>query len=118
MASHNEVGQKAEDLAAKWLERQGYRIMQRNWRLSHYEIDIIAAKDKFIHFIEVKARHHSPYGHPEDSVGKQKFKSLQRAVDYYLLLNPGHEWIQYDILAITFYKNKGEEYFLLEDVYL
>jgi putative endonuclease len=118
MAEHNEFGAAAEDMAAKWLKEKGYEIRHRNWRHKQYEIDIIASKNNFLHFIEVKARHYSPFGHPEDSVGKKKFKNLQRAADEFLYMNPGHKWIQYDIIAITLFRDKDPEFFLLEDVFL
>jgi putative endonuclease len=127
MASHNETGQQGEELAAKWLKEKGYELLHRNWRHSHYEIDIVATKArpddplgqrKFLHFIEVKTLNGSFFGNPEDSVTKKKFKHLQRAADEYLFLNPGHKWIQYDILSITLHRNKEAEYFLIEDVFL
>jgi putative endonuclease len=118
MAEHNEFGTAAEEMAMKWLKEKGYEIYHRNWRYKQYEIDIIASRNNFLHFIEVKARHYSPFGHPEDSVGKKKFKNLQRAADEFLLINPGHKWIQYDIIAITLFKDKDPEFFLLEDVFL
>ena len=70
-----------------------------------------------LHFIEVKARKSNKYGHPEVSVGKKKFKDLQRAADAYLHRFPGSKWIQYDILAITGEPGK-EEYFFIRDVYM
>ncbi|MES1220175.1 MAG: YraN family protein [Bacteroidota bacterium] len=119
MASHNEVGKEGENLAETWLKENGYEILHRNWRHSHYEIDIVALKNKMLHIIEVKARKHSPYGgHPEDSVTKKKFKNLQKAADEFLFLNPGYKWIQYNVLSITLHSNKGPEYFLIEDVFL
>ena len=118
MASHNELGKEGEELAAKWLMEKGYEIIHRNWRHSYYEIDIVATKGKFLHFVEVKARNFSRFGYPEDSVTKKKFKRLQKAADEYLFLNPGHEWIQYDILSITIFRDKEAEYFLIEDVFL
>ncbi len=118
MALHNELGKEGEEMAAKWLAGKGYKILQRNWRYSYHELDIVASKGKFLHFVEVKARNHSPLGHPEDSVTKKKFKNLQKAADQYLFLNPGHKWIQYDILSITLHKNSETEYFLIEDVFL
>ena len=54
MALHNAVGTEGENIAAAWLTEKGYQVMFRNWRHSHYEIDIIALKDKMLHFIEVK----------------------------------------------------------------
>lgn len=118
MAEHNKFGKDGEDMAVQWLIEKGYEILHRNWRHKQYEIDIIAAKNKFLHIIEVKTRHFSPFGHPEDSVGKKKFKNLQRAADEFLFLNPGHKWIQYGILAITLFNDKEPEFFLLEDVFL
>ena len=118
MAIHNKFGADGETLAAEWLTGKGYEILHRNWRHSHYEIDIVALKNKMLHFIEVKCRNHSTLGYPEDSVTKKKFKNLQRAANEFLFLNPGHKWIQYDILSITFHKGKEPDYFLLEDVFM
>lgn len=123
MALHNELGKEAEEMAVKWLTAKGYTILHRNWRHSYHEIDIIAertlpGKPVFLHFIEVKARQSAAYGNPEDSVTKKKFRHLKQAADEYLYRNPGHKWIQYDILAITLHKNGDAEYFLLEDVFL
>ena len=119
MALHNKLGKDAEDLAEAWLKQNGYDVLHRNWRYSHYEIDIVATRNKMLHIVEVKARWHSPFGgYPEESVTRKKFKNLQKAVDEFLFLNPGYKWIQYSILSITLHKDKEPEYFLIEDVYL
>ncbi|MBC7874765.1 MAG: YraN family protein [Ferruginibacter sp.] len=118
MAEHIDFGTGGENLAATWLIEKGYEILHRNWRYSHYEVDIIAVKDNFLHFIEVKTRNFSPFGYPEDSVRKKKFKNLQRAADQYIFMHPGYKWIQYDILAVTLFPDKGPEYFLIADVFL
>ncbi len=118
MAEHNKFGKEGEDMAMQWLIEKGYEILHRNWRHKQFEIDLIALKNNFLHIIEVKTRHHSPFGYPEDNVGKKKFKNLQRAADEFLFLNPGHKWIQYNILAITLFNDKDPEFFLLEDVFL
>lgn len=118
MATHNDLGKEGEDQAAAWLANKGYEILHRNWRYSHYEIDIIATKGKFLHFVEVKARNYTPFDYPESSVTKKKFKNLQKAADEFLFQHPGHVWIQYNILAVTFHADKEDEYFLIEDVFL
>ena len=127
MAAHNETGKEGEEMAVKWLREHGYTILHCNWRYSYYELDIVATKihsnekrgDKeFLHFIEVKTKNAFSLGRPEDAVGKKKFKNLQRAADQYMHLNPGHPWIQYDILAITVSNNRKPEFFLLEDVFI
>lgn len=78
MASHNELGKEGEELAVKWLSEHGYTILHTNWRYSHYEIDIVATKGKFLHFVEVKARKASPFGFPEDSVTKRNLKTYRK----------------------------------------
>lgn len=118
MASHNVLGKEAEQLAADWLKEKGYEILHRNWRHSHYEIDIIATKNNILHIVEVKARRSSAFGNPEESVNKKKFKNLQKAADEFLFLNPGFKLLQFSILSIILPKNKSPEFFLIEDVFL
>ena len=118
MADHNDLGKEGEALAAKWLREHGYVLLHQNWRHSYHEIDIVATKGKFLHFVEVKARKASPFGNPEDSVSKKKFRHLKQAADEYLHRHPGHRWIQYDILSITLTGPDEAEYFLLEDVFM
>lgn len=105
-------------MAVEWLTKEGYEILHRNWRHSFYEIDIVAKKKEKLHIVEVKVRNYSRFGRPEDSVTRKKFKRLQRAVDEFLFRNPGYRWVQYDVLAITLYKDGGREFFLIEDVFL
>jgi putative endonuclease len=118
MAIHNELGKQGEEMAAAWLVGQGYQLVARNWRCGRHEIDIIATKDKYLHFVEVKIRQTAKYGYPEESVTRNKFKRLQRAADEYLYQNPGHEWIQFSIVAITLRGKEEPEYFLIEDLFL
>lgn len=118
MASHNVFGKEAEQLAEDWLKEKDYQILYRNWRHSHYEIDIIALKNNVLHIVEVKARKSTAFGNPEDSVTKRKFKFLQKATDEFLYQHPGYKLLQYDVLSITLFKNQMPEFFLIEDVYL
>ena len=53
MASHNKIGTEGENLAAEWLKAKGYEILHRNWRHSHYEIDIIAVKNKILNLLKL-----------------------------------------------------------------
>jgi putative endonuclease len=127
MAVHLDLGKQGEDIAVEWLVKNNYKVLHRNWRFGYDEIDIIALKSKandrfnrgnFLHFIEVKTRNFSKHGRPEDAVSKTKFRKLQRIANQFLLRNPGYKWVQYDVLAITIYKEKETEIFLLADVYL
>jgi putative endonuclease len=117
MAVHNIRGKEGEDLAAAYLQKQGYHIQQRNWRTSFYELDIIAVKDNVIHFIEVKTKHSLRFGHPEENVSKKKMDNMKKAAAFYLQLNPYWKRIQFDILAVTRLPGKPDEVFLIEDIY-
>lgn len=119
MNSTTDIGKAGEELAVAWLRQRGYTILHCNWRHKNLEIDIIATRGRFLHFVEVKTLRQSRYGNrPEASVTKKKFKHLQQAADEYLYRHPGHRWIQYDVLAITLCADGEAEYFLLEDIYL
>ncbi len=117
MVSHIRLGIEGEKLATEFLLKKGYEILHRNWRYSYYEIDIIARRDKFLHFVEVKTLHASSPGFPEDSVTKRKFRRLLQAADEFLYRHPEYRHVRYDILSITI-RNGQPEFFLIEDVYL
>lgn len=118
MAAHNDLGKKGEELASVYLASRGYEVLHRNWVYGRREIDIIARRGKFLHFVEVKSKRDTGDGHPEDKVNRAKFRNLLKAADEYLALHPGHRYVQYDILAITFYPDREPEFFMLEDVFL
>ena len=118
MAMHNDMGKEGEEMAVKWLEENGFTILHRNWTYGKLEIDIIAEKGDKLHIIEVKLRKTAYFGNPEESVTKKKFKRLQKATDEFLFRNPGHKWLQYDILAITLKRDADPDIFFLQDVYL
>ena len=117
MASHNDFGRWAEDMAASWLTTHGYKILHRNWRYSRFEVDIIAQKEQMLHFIEVKARSGKKFGWPEESVDSQKIQNLIDAAGEFSERHPEWKRIQLDILSIEFGSN-GTKFSLFEDVYL
>jgi len=112
------TGNKGEDMAEDYLKARGYTILNRNWRFKHWEVDIIASKGKFLHFIEVKTRSSSAYGKPEDSISKSKMDNLLNAAEEYQYLNPQWKFIQFDVLAITLAYDQPAEFYMIEDVYL
>ena len=95
MAKHNETGATGEGIAAKYLEKKGYFITDRNYRKKWGELDIIAQKDDLLHFVEVKTVSRRSFGghfeqeinnyRPEDGMHPWKIKRLQRAIQTYLL---------------------------------
>lgn len=78
------IGSKAETIAADYLLGQGYRIVSRNWRCQWGELDLIAQDGELMVFIEVKARRSLEFGSPEESLTRAKQRKLIRAVWQYL----------------------------------
>jgi len=73
-----------EKLAAEYLIRQGYRIIEKNYRCKEGEVDIIANDGPFLVFVEVRAKHNRNYGTPEESVTARKKQHLRNAAARYL----------------------------------
>jgi putative endonuclease len=98
-------GKFGEDLAVKFLTDKSYRILERNWRgvkgLRSPEIDIIAEKDGYLIFIEVKTASTKKFGLPEQWITPRKQKRLIEGARTYILSrdidNPG---CRFDIIAI------------------
>ena len=76
MAKHLILGHKGEDIAADYLERHGYSILDRNWRCGHKELDLVVTKDNVVVFVEVKTRTSTDYGDPQDFVDIRKMRRI------------------------------------------
>lgn len=77
------LGKFGEDLACEYLKNQGYKIIDRNFRIRGGEIDIIAIDNNTTVYIEVKTRSSHQFGLPEESVTYHKLKFLERAAKFY-----------------------------------
>jgi putative endonuclease len=84
MAEHNELGKKGEELAVKFLQENGYQIIERNWTFQKAEIDIIAQKENYLAIVEVKTRSSLDFGDPQDFVKSKKIQLLIKAVNAYI----------------------------------
>ncbi|MGX9900601.1 YraN family protein [Arthrobacter sp. SA17] len=78
MKAKDILGRRGEDLAACYLELQGMRIVDRNWRCTEGEIDIVALDGDSLVVAEVKTRTSLSYGHPFEAVGVSKLARLHR----------------------------------------
>lgn len=100
------LGDFGESIATEYLLSNNYQILEKNWRFKKYEIDIIAQKNNVIHIIEVKTRHFSEYGEPEDFVSKAQQKFIVTAAHEYLMQNNLEVDCEFDIIAIKLQENK------------
>ncbi|CAI3800047.1 hypothetical protein NKCBBBOE_02485 [Pseudarthrobacter sp. MM222] len=78
MRAKDLLGRRGEELAAEYLEAQGMRIVDRNWRCPEGEIDIVALDNDALVIAEVKTRRSLAYGHPFEAVGVDKLARLHR----------------------------------------
>ena len=97
------LGARGEDQAAKYLEKKGYRILERNYRTRVAEIDIIAMHGNTLVFVEVKTRASDLFGTPMEAVGtKKRAKIAQAAVHYIATKGKGltEAPARFDVIAI------------------
>lgn len=100
MADHNELGKKAEDLAAEYLVKNGYKILVRNFRFKKSEIDIISEKDNLIIVTEVKARSTDFFILPQEAVTKGKIKSIVTAANHFMEEFNKNQEVRFDIISV------------------
>ena len=91
MAEHNEIGKIGENMTKTFLMKQGFDILEQNYRIFQGEIDIIAKKDNILHFVEVKSVKvrdcndiHNLNVTPEDNLTYAKWSKILIAVGSYL----------------------------------
>ena len=76
-------GKYGEDIACDYLKKNGYKIIERNFRIRGGEIDIVAVEGQTLVYVEVKTRTSDEFGRPEESVTYYKLKFLERAAKFY-----------------------------------
>lgn len=83
------LGRMGEDAAARYLQRLGMKILQRNVNTPVGEIDLVARQRRTLIFVEVKTRRNSAFGPPAEAVGLRKQRQIIRAAKWYLNDKPG-----------------------------
>ena len=102
------IGSCGEDVAIRYLEMRGYRVIAKNFKCRLGEIDIIAEKRDEIIFVEVKTRTNNKFGMPSEAVGKKKALRIRKAAAVYLLCNKRQNAkIRFDIFEILLNQMEG-----------
>jgi len=95
------LGPTGEQIAVDYLVKEGYHIIERNYRFHRNEIDIIALHQKTLCFVEVKTRFSSAKGHPAEAVTPQKQREIIKAARAYLALYRDIDTdCRFDVVAI------------------
>ena len=109
------VGKSGEDVACAWLEARGHRVLERNWRGGHCEIDIITADRQGLHFVEVKSRKAPVAADPLVNVTPAKQKHMVQAALKYLHSARrayANAEVCFDVVTVVFYRDNTEiEYY-------
>lgn len=101
------TGRVGEELAIKYLQNKGYKIIEKNFQCRQGEIDIIAKDKDEIVIIEVKTRKCLEYGKPAEAVDKNKRKHIYKAAQYYLYIKKLEKaYVRIDVIEVYIKENK------------
>lgn len=98
---NKKIGNAGEDLACRYLEKRGYKILERNKHYSRFcEIDIIAENKNTLVFVEVKTRTTNDFGTPFEAITKSKYENIKKGIQFYL---QEHKFQKHriDVIGIT-----------------
>lgn len=110
--NRRKTGAIYENTAARYLEEQGYEILERNYRCRIGEIDLIAQDNGYLVFVEVKYRTDTARGHALEAVGEKKQERIRKVALYYFMARhlPEDTPCRFDVVGIT-----GKEISLVKD---
>lgn len=100
MSDRIKAGNEGENRAAEFLQNKGFEIVARNYRYKHAEIDLIARKENWLVFVEVKTRSSSSFGEPEAFVDLKKATKIFEGAEQYMIENNWNGNIRFDIVSV------------------
>ncbi|AUG57776.1 YraN family protein [Acetivibrio saccincola] len=110
MINNREIGTIGEEIAAEFLEKNNYKIIEKNFRYKRLgEIDIISWENDSICFVEVKTRSTLKYGLPRESVNFRKRENIKKLAQIYINRHNMHDKsIRFDVVEIYIEKNQDK----------
>ncbi len=119
MAEHNDLGKWGEDEAACFLERQGYVVLERDWKVGKRDLDIIALTEsqETLVFVEVKTRQSDDLQEPEEAVDKLKMRNLAIAANAYVKLHDVQLDLRFDIVSVVGKNSQVEQMEHIENAF-
>ncbi|MBI3307054.1 MAG: YraN family protein [Candidatus Omnitrophica bacterium] len=112
------LGDRGEMVGAAYLVRNGYKILEKNYRCLLGEIDIVAEKGERIIFVEIKTRNSEMFGRPEEAVHSAKQRKLIQLAKWYL--KDKKLWDRsagFAVLAVSWKAKSDPEIRLIEDAF-
>ncbi len=105
MADHNELGKTGEAIAADYLEKKGYKIVDRNWRYNKKELDLVGFDKDYFVVIEVKTRTSDGWESPKEAITASKIRFIVEATEAYINENDIKEEVRFDVVTLIPEKN-------------
>lgn len=114
-----ESGKLAEDFAACVLKKHGYKILQRNFRSRFGEIDIIAKKNEYLVFVEVKYRKSTDYGGGAAAIDARKQERIRKTAAIYLRKIKPEPFVRFDVFILhgSFSDKSNLHFEIIEDAF-
>ncbi|TRX72397.1 YraN family protein [Carboxylicivirga sp. M1479] len=100
MADHNVLGKKGEAIAAEYLEKKGFEILERNWVYNHKEIDLIAKHNNYLVVIEVKTRSTDGWESPKEAITNGKIRFIVEATEAYINEMDIENEVRFDVVTL------------------
>ena len=108
-------GALGEQAAVDYLRRNGFMIVERNYRIGRSEVDIIATRYDELHFVEVKTRKFSSMTAPEEAITEQKMRAMRRAASAYMAQHHSMLEPRFSLIAIDVVGDRVESLRFVED---
>ncbi len=121
MAEVHERGRRGEALAVEYLQRRGWTILARNWRDGPRELDVVAAREGVLAFVEVKGRAASSLASPFEAITPRKRREIERAARAWLAGRATEATpfrvVRFDAVAVVFRREGAVAVEHLEDAW-
>lgn len=99
--NNRRAGIEGENIAAEYLKKSGYKILERNFNTKVGEIDIVAQDKNTLVFVEVKARENTSFGQPVEAVTQSKVRSIIHTAQLYLVShNRQNSFCRFDVIEV------------------
>ena len=108
MSENKNKGNEGEEIASAYLEKKGYKVLFRNWRYLHLEIDIIATNGNELIIVEVKTRSSGSLISPVEAVNLKKQRFIINATNAFIEKHNVNLDVRFDIITIIFKFNNYE----------
>ena len=110
----SETGRRGEDVALAWLQERGFRLLDRNWRTGHKELDLVMESAERVHIVEVKTLTPPVLVPPFEKVDAQKQARLITAASRYIVERHVRKEVQFDVVSVILAEDRTEVEYIPE----